>query len=68
MKDTKNKGWLAPSIQHKLESHIRFIEKIRAILPVSKVIVEVANFDIEKIKNHSIKQYLRQKLPFQMVE
>ena len=48
------KGWLAPSIQHKLDSHIRFIEKLKKLLPISKITVEVANFDIQKIKNPSI--------------
>ncbi|OON94834.1 MAG: paclitaxel/taxanoid biosynthesis susceptibility protein TS1 [Epulopiscium sp. Nele67-Bin001] len=48
------KEWLAPSIQHKLDSHIRFIEKIKSILPITKIILEVANFDIQKIKNPDI--------------
>ena len=47
-------GWLAPNIKHKLDSHIRFIQKITDILPVTKIIVEVANFDIQKIKNPDI--------------
>lgn len=51
---SKKKGWLAPSIQHKLDSHIRFIEKLRKLLPVNKIVVEVANFDIQKIKNPDI--------------
>ena len=48
------KGWLAPSLKHKLESHIRFIDKIKSILPISKINIEVANFDIQKINNPSI--------------
>jgi len=48
-------GWLAPSIQHKLDSHIRLVEKrLRAVLPVRNVIVEVANFDIQAIKNPGV--------------
>jgi hypothetical protein len=56
---SKKKGWLAPSLQHKLDSHIRLIEKLKKILPISKEIIEVANFDIQKIKNPTItgKQY-----------
>ena len=50
----KEKGWLAPSIQHKLNSHIRFVEKLKKILPITKVIVEVASFDIQKIMNPDI--------------
>ncbi|POZ90226.1 paclitaxel/taxanoid biosynthesis susceptibility protein TS1 [Petrotoga halophila DSM 16923] len=51
---SKKQGWLAPSIQHKLDSHIRFIDSIYKILPVTKTIVEIANFDIQKIKNPDI--------------
>jgi hypothetical protein len=49
-----DKGWLAPSIVHKLDSHIRFVEKLKKILPITKVILEVANFDIQKINNPDI--------------
>lgn len=47
-------GWFAPSIRHKLDSHMRFIEELGAILPITEVILEVANFDIQKIKNPDI--------------
>jgi len=47
-------GWLAPSIQHKLDSHIRLVEQIKSILPITNVIIEVASFDIQKIKNPDI--------------
>lgn len=47
-------GWLAPSIKHRLDTHVRLINKISKYLPVSKVIVEVANFDIQKINNPDI--------------
>ncbi len=50
----RDNGWLAPSIQHKLDSHIRTIEFVKSFVPVTKTIVEVANFDIQKIKNPAI--------------
>ena len=50
----KPEGWLAPSIQHKLDSHKKLIAGIKSILPVSRVIIEVAAFDIQRIKNPSI--------------
>lgn len=50
----KPKGWLAPSIQHKLDSHIKIINQVKAILPVSQINIEVAAFDIQKIKNPGI--------------
>lgn len=49
------KGWLAPSIQHKLDTHIRLIDKIVSILPITKIIVEIAKFDQQKLQNPEIK-------------
>jgi len=50
----KPAGWLAPSIQHKLDSHIKLIQKAKSILPITNINIEVANFDIQKIKNPDI--------------
>ncbi|CAG0997713.1 hypothetical protein METP3_03077 [Methanosarcinales archaeon] len=50
----KPEGWLAPSIQHKLDSHIKLINKVKQLLPVTKIVIEVAAFDIQKIKNLEI--------------
>lgn len=50
----KNKGWLAPSVQHKIDSHINIVNMVHSILPISKIIVEVASFDIQKIQNPEI--------------
>jgi hypothetical protein len=51
---SKPSSWLAPSIQHKVDSHIRLIDKVNKILPITKVIVETAKFDIQKINNPTI--------------
>ena len=51
---SKNKGWLAPSIENKIQTHLTVVRNVYKILPVSKIIVEVASFDIQKIKNPSI--------------
>jgi len=50
----KPEGWIAPSIRHKIDSHITVIENVYKILPISKLVVEVASFDIQKIKNPDI--------------
>lgn len=47
-------GWLAPSVQNKVDTHLTVIRKVHVILPVSKIIVEAASFDIQKIKNPTI--------------
>jgi len=48
-------GWLAPSVQEKVDTHLTVVRKVCDILPVSKITVEVASFDIQKIKSPSIK-------------
>ena len=50
----RGKGWLAPSIKQKVDTHITMIAKVHKILPVSNIVVEVASFDIQKIKNPTI--------------
>lgn len=50
----RNDGWLAPSVQNKVDTHLTVIRKVREILPITKIIVEVASFDIQKIKNPTI--------------
>ena len=50
----RQEGSLAPSIQNKVDSHLTVIRKVHEILPVTKIIVEVASFDIQKIKNPTI--------------
>jgi len=51
---SKHKGWLAPSIEHKIQTHLKVVEDIKKILPISKIIVETASFDIQKLKNPDI--------------
>lgn len=51
---SKNKGWLAPSIENKIQTHFKIVENIHKILPISKIIVETASFDMQKIKNPDI--------------
>lgn len=48
---SKNKGWLAPSIENKIQTHLSVVRNLHKILPISKIIVEVASFDLQKITN-----------------
>lgn len=50
----KHKGWLAPSIENKINVHLKLVADIHKILPVTKVVAEVAQFNIQKIKNPEI--------------
>ena len=56
----KKKGWLPPSLKHKLDTHVKFIDYLNGILPISKITIEVANFDIQKMKDDLISGTLYQ--------
>lgn len=45
---------LPPSVKHKVQAHIDEIEFCRKILPISKIVLEVSQFDIHLMKNPSL--------------
>lgn len=51
---SKRPGWVAPSVQYRIDAHIRVIDNVCSILPISRIVVEVAQFDTQKIKNPNI--------------
>jgi len=51
---SKKKAWLAPSLEHKLDAHKKLIQKIKSMLPITKIIIEVASFDAHKLKKPEI--------------
>lgn len=54
---TRKEGWLPPSIQSKVNTTIKAVRRVAALLPVSKINVEIANFD-----THAMQKGLK-KLP-----
>lgn len=51
---SKRKGWLAPSVENKIQTHLTVVEKIHKFLPITNIVVETTSFDIQKINNPSI--------------
>ena len=51
---SKNKGWFAPSVENRIGTHLSVIAKVCRLVPVSRIVVEVASFDIQKINNPDI--------------
>ena len=47
---SKHKGWLAPSVEVKIQEHITAIKNIYKILPASEIHVETAEFDLQRLK------------------
>lgn len=50
----KKEDWLAPSVQHKVDSHLKLVADIHKVLPITKIVIETASFDIQKIKNPDV--------------
>src|SRR6266487_2128568 len=50
----KPEGWLAPSVEHKVEAHLKTTRMVHAILPVRQITIEVAQFDLQKIRHPEI--------------
>lgn len=50
----KKDGWIAPSVEQKIESHLKVIRLVHKLLPITKTTIEVAQFDAQKIKNPDI--------------
>jgi len=51
---SRKDGWIAPSIRQKINTHHTAVSQACKILPVTRIVVEVASFDIQKIKNPDI--------------
>lgn len=51
---SKRSGWIAPSVKYKVDAHIRVIDNVCSILPIFRIVIEVAQFDTQKIKNPNI--------------
>ena len=47
---SKHKGWLAPSVEVKIQEHITAIKRVCGILPIVLVRVETAEFDTQRLK------------------
>ena len=47
---SKHKGWLAPSIEQKIGTHLKVVEKVCRILPVTDITVETASFDTQMLR------------------
>lgn len=48
------KGRLAPSVQWKVDAHVRLINQCRSLMPVTKTVLETGTFDMVKMNNPNI--------------
>ena len=46
----KKEGWLAPSLRNKKAQHVRLLKMYNDVLPITSVVIEVAQFDTQLLK------------------
>ena len=51
---TRPKGWLAPSLQHRVETTLTWVTRLMKLAPISSVIQELVRFDLQQIENPEI--------------
>ena len=51
---TKPEGWLLPSLQHRVDSTVSWVERFRRLVPVSGIGQELVKFDLQKMENPEI--------------
>ena len=51
---TRPKGWLAPSLQHRVETTLTWATRLIKLAPISSVVQELVRFDLQPIENLEI--------------
>jgi len=51
---TRPKGWLAPSLQHRVLTTLSWVEKFRRYAPIGSITQELVRFDLQQIENPEI--------------
>ncbi|MBK6616849.1 MAG: RRXRR domain-containing protein [Nitrosomonas sp.] len=51
---TKPKGWLAPSLQHRIDTTISWAAKLQKVAPITAISQELVKFDMQLMRNPEI--------------
>jgi len=51
---TRPQGWLAPSLQHRVETVSTWVEKFRRLAPIASLTQELVRFDLQQLENPEI--------------
>ncbi|GET37304.1 RNA-guided endonuclease IscB [Microseira wollei] len=53
----KPDGWLAPSLQHRVQTTITWVNRFIKLAPVKSIVQELVRFDLQQIENPEISGY-----------
>ncbi|RCV89342.1 HNH endonuclease [Vreelandella rituensis] len=51
---TKCKGWLAPSLQHRVDTTLAWVDRLCQLAPITSLSQELVRFDTQKLENPEI--------------
>jgi 5-methylcytosine-specific restriction endonuclease McrA len=51
---TRRQGWLAPSLQHRVETTITWVNKLIRFAPIGSIVQELVKFELQKLENPEI--------------
>lgn len=51
---TRPKGWLAPSLQHRVETTLTWVNKFIRLAPIGSIVQELVRFDLQQVENPEI--------------
>nr|UZQ22101.1 HEARO endonuclease [uncultured bacterium] len=57
---TRPDGWLAPSLQHRIETALTWVRKLIRFAPIARIVQELVRFDTQLIQNPEISGVLYQ--------
>ncbi|WP_159788605.1 RNA-guided endonuclease IscB [Sodalinema gerasimenkoae] len=51
---TRSEGWLAPSLQHRVDTLMTWVNRFRRLAPIGRIAQELVRFDLQLMKNPDI--------------
>jgi 5-methylcytosine-specific restriction endonuclease McrA len=51
---TRPKGWLAPSLQHRVETTLTWVTRLTKVVPIASITQELVRFDLQQLENPEI--------------
>jgi 5-methylcytosine-specific restriction endonuclease McrA len=51
---TRPQGWLAPSLQHRVETTLTWVNRFRNVAPIGSIVQELVRFDLQQMENPEI--------------
>ena len=51
---TRPKGWLAPSLRHRVETTLAWVNKFIKLAPIGSIVQELVRFDLQQLENPEI--------------